>query len=213
MSWVTIAITVGSTLVNAEQQHQVADKQDNQLAAQIRQQMGTQQKVAGKTAQLVNAAKGATNDQPQADAAKQQYDTAVKANAATAAQPYQVTGDTSKAYADATKNAALGVSNYTNTKSGLMADMAAPGLARQNAQTGIDNYKIDTGQLNQNQSLDNYVNQIKLQGIHASPWLSLLSGAGAAYAKARSGSMASTADPGALDDSNAYGLADATGSN
>jgi len=202
-----VGIALASTVAGQYNQAQVAKKQDKNLAAQIRQQMATSQKVAGKTAQLTAAEQQATNDQPQETTAKTAYDNALKANAANSAQPFDVAGAVSGAYKDDAKNAALGAASYADTKGTLLSQMQAPITARQSAQRGIDDYGIQVGQLNQGQNESNYVNNLKLQGITQNPWLALMSGVGNAYARAKVGSLGY----GGGDDGT-FGLSSATGS-
>lgn len=182
MTWVAVAITVGSTLVGGYEQGQVSKKQDSTLAAQMQQQMATQKKVAGNTANLVAQEKASTA-QPAQDAAQAAYTQELNANKAQASQPLQQQGNVSDAYKKDAQDAALGVANSTSTRSGLMSSIAAPQLQRQGLQKTFDNYNISNNQLNQQQSGQNSLDQLNLQAIHANPWASLLTGVGSAYAK------------------------------
>ena len=177
-----MAITAGSTLVGGYEQGQVAKKQDKTLAQEMQQQMATQKKVAGNTANLVAQEKASTA-QPAQDAAQQAYNQQITANKAQTAQPLQAQGNVSDAYKKDAQDAALGVANSTNTRSGLMSAIAAPTMQRQGLQKTFDNYNISNNQLNQQQSGQNALDQLNLQAIHANPWVSLLTGVGSAYAK------------------------------
>jgi len=205
MSWVGVAVAVGSTLVNSYEQSQVAKKQDKVLAGEMLKQGQTRQKIAANTANLVNQEKGQTA-QPQQDLYKQNLDNAIKANASTATAPYQTVGATSDAYKKAAKDTALGVAKSTDTRAGLMAGMAAPGMQRQDLQKVFDNYQIGNSQLNQSQQGQNFLDNLKLQSIHANPWVSLLTGVGSAYARGRGAANASDFYNGANDEDGAFGL-------
>lgn len=209
MSWVTVAITVGSAVVGMEQQKAVARKQDQQLAAQIQQQRASEQKVAQRTQQFIQGQQQQT-DKPQETAAKQSYDTALAANQHTAQQPLQTVGAVSDAYKKAGSDAALGISDYGNQRAGLTAAIDAPGQQRIDNQRNIHDLGIDVNQINRNQKSQDYLDQLKLNSIHANPWLGLLTSAGGAYARARLGAGGFTGGSTDLSGNQALGGIDLT---
>lgn len=184
MSWVAVAIMVGTAAAGAYESEQVAHKQDKILASEMAQQQATEKKNAAATAALVqNQKKQPQQTQQTADAAKQQFQQAVKANAAQAAVPLNAVGNVSQAYEKAKKNAALGVADNVSTYGALTANIGAPTRARQANQTNLANYGIGMNLNNQEQQGQNYVDQLKLRSVHTNPYLSLLLSGLSGYAK------------------------------
>lgn len=190
MTWVSVAVAVGTSLaaagVSAYSQHQTAKKQDNQLAAQLRHQNETEQKVAARNAQLVQQQNQQT-DQPQKTAAQQQYQKALQANQQNANQPLNQVGNVSDAYKKAGSDAALGIASYGSNLGNLTASIDAPGQQRRDNQKNIDNYGLDVNQLNRGQKGQDFLDQLKLNGIHGNPYVGLLTGVASAYARAKMG--------------------------
>lgn len=187
MTWVAVAIAVGTAVVGGYEQHQVAKKQDNQLAAQLRQQYATKQKAAQRTSQLIQNQAGQT-DKPQETAAAKQYQTALSANQTQAQAPLATVGAVSDAYKKAGSDAALGISNYGTQRGNLTAAIDAPGQQRQDNRKNLDDYQLDLNNLNRGQQGQDFLSSLKLNSIRANPWIGLLTSAGRAYAGAKLGS-------------------------
>lgn len=213
MTWVTIAVTVGASLVNAEQQRAVARKQDNQLAAQLRQQSASEDKVRQKTQQFIQQQQQDTTA-PQKAQAQTQLDTALKANAAMAQAPTQATvGNVSDAYKKASQDAALGVANYGANRATTIAGMEAPTLNRQANVRNIADFGIGVNEINRQQRSQDYLDQLKLNSIHANPWVSMLTGVAGGLARARMGAgAAGSGSAYDLDGNTAAGGIDLSGS-
>lgn len=184
MTWVTVAVMVGTALVGEEESQQVAKAQDNSLAQEMRQQQATEAKNAAATSAMVaNQKKLPQQTQTQANTAQQKFQQELKANAATAAAPLNAVGDVSTAYKKAKQNAALGVADNVGTFSNLTANMAAPGRARQANQGSIADYGIGMNLSNAAQAGQDYTDQLKRQSIRTNPWLSMLLSGANGYAK------------------------------
>lgn len=184
MSWVMVAMAVGSYVVGDIEQNKVAKQQDNQVAEQLRQQYATKQKVAARTAALIQQQQGMT-DKPQETAAAKQYQTALQNNQQQAVQPLQMAGNVSQAYKKAGADAAQGISTYGTNLGNLTAAIDAPTQERRDNQKNLDNYQLDVNTLNRNQQGQDFLDQMKLNSIHANPWVGLLTAAGRAYAGAK----------------------------
>jgi hypothetical protein len=99
--------------------------------------------------------------------------------------PLAQVGNVSDAYKKSGSDAALGISNYAKGLSGLTASIDAPYMQRQANQRNINDYGIDLNMINRHQKDQDFLDQLKLQSIHGNPYLSLLTGVGSAYAKAK----------------------------
>lgn len=184
MSWVTVAIMVGTAVAGEVESQKVAKAQDNSLAQEMTQQQATEKKNAAATAAMVaNQKKQPQQTQQTAATSEQKFQQALKANASTSAAPLNAIGDVSSAYKKAKQNAALGVADNVNTFSNLTASMAAPGRTRQANQGALADYGIGMNLNNQAQAGQDYVDQLKRQSIRTSPWLSMLLSGASGYAK------------------------------
>jgi hypothetical protein len=186
MSWVAIAVTVGSAVVGAYEQHQVAKKQDNALAAQLRQQQESESRVNQRTHAMI-AAQQAQTDEPQKTAAAKAYQTALQANQAQASAPLATVGNVSEAYKKAGSDAALGISNYGKQQGDLTAAIDAPGQQRRDNQRNINDFGIDVDQINRHQRNQNSQDAMAFNAIHANPYVGLLTKVAQAYAGSRAG--------------------------
>ena len=207
MSWVTVAVTVGSALVGAYEQKQVAKKQDNALAAQLRQQAASEEKIRQRTAQFAQQQQQQT-DQPQKTAAAKQYQTALDANKGMSTQPLANVGNVSEAYKKAGSDAALGISSYGTNLGNLTASIDAPGLQRQQNQRNIADWNLGMNEINRQQKGQDFLDQMKLNSIHANPYVGLALQIARGYAGARAGAAGGggIADPWSGGGSSGYGV-------
>lgn len=209
MTWLSVAIGVGTSLIGMEQQRAVQKKQDQVLAQQLAQQRASEQKVAQRTQQFIQGQQQQTA-QPEETAAKKSYDTALAANQHVAQQPLQMVGNVSDAYKKAGSDAALGISDFGSQRAGLTAAIDAPTQQRIDNQRNINNFGIDVNQINRAQKSQDYLDQLKLNSIHANPWLGLLTGVGSAFARARLGAGGFTTPSTSLAGNEALGGIDLT---
>jgi hypothetical protein len=196
ISWVAIAVSVGTAVVGAYEQRQVAHKQDSQLAAQLRQQAASEDKAKQRTQQFIQQQQGQT-DVPQKTAAAKQYQTALDANKGMSTQSLANVGNVSDAYKKAGSDAALGISSYGQNLGNLTASIDAPGLQRQQNQRNIGDFGIDVNRINRRQSGQDFLDQMKLNSIHANPYVSMALQAARAYAGAKAGSAGASGGGGA----------------
>lgn len=195
MSWVTIAVTVGTALVGAYEQKQVAKRQDNQLAMQLRQQAASEEKAKQRTQQFIQSQQQQT-DVPQKTAAAQQYQAALQANKSASTQPLANVGNVSDAYKKAGSDAALGIASYGQNLGDLTASIDAPQQQRQQNQRNIGDFGIDVNRINRRQQGQDFLDQMKLNSIHANPYIGLALTAARAYAGAKMGQAgAGSGDP------------------
>jgi hypothetical protein len=188
MTWVGVAISLGVAAAGAGvsmyEQGQVAKKQDNILAQEMQQQMASEKRNAAATQAMIAAQK----KQPQANqgvksAAEQEFNQALKANQSTAQVPLDAMGNVSKAYQKAKADAALGAADQTAQFGDLTAAISAPTRARQADRRSLADYGIGMDLENRRQSGQNYIDQLKLNSVHANPWLSMLAGVAGSYGK------------------------------
>lgn len=195
MSWVTIAVTVGTALVGAYEQRSVARKQDNQLAMQLRQQAASEEKAKQRTQQFIQSQQQQT-DVPQKTAAAKQYQAALQANKSASTQPLANVGNVSDAYKKAGSDAALGIASYGQNLGDLTASIDAPQQQRQQNQRNIGDFGIDVNRINRRQQGQDFLDQMKLNSIHANPYIGLALTAARAYAGAKMGQAgAGSGDP------------------
>lgn len=188
--YIVAAVGTAATIVN---QRNVAHRQDQQLAAQIRAGAQKQQQADQRTAQLIQS-QANLSDQP--DKAKSQAaynkDLALKQPQATSA--LQGPAAASAAFAKQKSDAALGVTKYGNQQADWLSSIQAPQMERQrNLIENLDPYRTDIGLISRANQGDNFLANMRLRGIQPNAGLSLLSGiaGGASSAMARGGYGAS----------------------
>lgn len=191
MAWIVVAATVASAAVGAYQQHQVAKKQENSIAAQLQQQKETESKVQQRNLQMISQQQGQT-DQPQKSAAAKTYQDALAANQAQATAPLATVGAVSDAYKKSGSDAALGIASYGKQQGDLTASIDAPGLQRQQNRRSIDDYGLDVNDINRRQKDANNIDAMQFNSIHANPYVGLLTNVAKAYAGSRMGGGFST---------------------
>lgn len=186
MTWIAVGLIVASSAIQYKNQRDVANKQDRNLAAQLRQQAATRQQAAGRTQQLIQQQSQMT-DKPQETAAAKQYNDALAANKAMSVAPLASSGNVSDAYKKAADNARAGVSTYGTDRANNIAAIEAPTQMRRDNVRNIDQYGQDLNTLWRNQRGQDFLSNLKLQGIHQNPWMNLLASGLKAYAGGMSG--------------------------
>jgi hypothetical protein len=194
VSWVAIAVSVGTALVGAYEQRQVANRQDKQLAFQLKQQGESEQRANKRTQAFIQGQQQQT-DQPQKTAAAKSYETALQQNKNMSEQGLATVGNVSDAYKKAGSDAALGIASFGKQRGDLTASIDAPGLQRQQNQRNIADFGIDVNRINKRQSGQDFLDQMKLNSIHANPWINALLAAGKGYAAGKAGSAGGGSDP------------------
>ena len=210
--WVPLAMTAlagGAQYYNTQQ---TANRQDNTLAASLRQEGQLQDQANAKTSQLIqDTAKSSPT------AAKtgllDQFHQQMLANQGSSTNSLNQAGDTSAAYKKAATDAALGISQYGNTSANNIASIDAPGLQRQGEAQNMMKFGTQVGQLKQQSAADNFLAQMRLRAIRPNPWVSAASEAAGAYSRYGGGGYGAAAGSGASAVGDGTGAVTSTGYN
>lgn len=197
MAWPMIALALGSAALGLWNQEQLAQRQDRQAAATIRNQAKKQETADARIAQALTA-QAASNP---ADELAQQTNAYIQ----TLQQGQQRGGFNTGpgAYSDAyladVEAAQQGVDQYGRDRAGLIARIDAPALQRQNEGILFDNLRAELGMIGREARGQDYLDTLKLKNLRANPWIDALSQAGMGYAMgaAGGGSTAGAASGGA----------------
>lgn len=181
MTWIAVGLAVAGTALQYKNSSDVAKKQDSNLAGQLRQQAETRRQASARTQQLIQQQSQLT-DKPQETAAAKSYNTALEANKAASVAPLATVGNVSDAYKKAAAEAKQGVSTYGTQRAGNIAAMEAPGQMRRDNVRNIDQYGQDLNTLWRGQRGQDFLSNLKLNGIHQNPWMNLLASGMKAYA-------------------------------
>lgn len=183
--WVGVGLLAAGTTAQIVNQQQTARRQDNALAASLRQQGQDQQQANVATEQLLNKTAASTPDASQSKLLSG-FKSALAANQGNATGGLNQVGNVSSAYTKAANDAAEGVTNYGNTTAGLLSAMEAPTVQRQNESALMTDFASQLGLIKQKSASDNFLAQMKLRGIQQDPWLnaagSVASGLGGSLA-------------------------------
>jgi hypothetical protein len=180
-------VTVAASALQYKNQKDTANKQDRNLAAQLRSQAATREQASSRTQQLIQQQQQQTS-QPQETAAKQQYNAALTANKAMSVAPLANVGNVSDAYTKAADAARQGISTYGADRAANVAAIEAPVQMRRDNVRNIDQYGQDLNTMWRNQRGQDFLSNLKLQGIHQNPWMNMLASGMKAYAGAAGGS-------------------------
>jgi hypothetical protein len=165
------AAAAGTSYYNTRQ---TANKQDSAAAAGIRSQADRQRQADARTNQIIDAQAASTPDAAKMDTLGQ-YMQQVRASAAGAGRGIQQAGATSQAAEESAADAALGVSSYGGKIAELMAAMDAPQLQRRQEAVSMARGGSDIERVASFAGGDNFLNQLRLQGIRRNPWLDAFS--------------------------------------
>jgi hypothetical protein len=181
MTWVAVGLTLAASYMQYRNQQGVAKKQDNNLAAQLRSQAATRQKVSARTQDLIQQQATQTS-KPQETAAAKSYNDALTANKAMATAPLANVGNVSDAYTKAKADAQAGVSTYGTNRANNVAAIEAPTQMRRDNVRNIDQYGQDVNTAWRDQHGQDFLANLKLQGIHQNPYINMLASGMKAYA-------------------------------
>jgi len=181
---VGIGLLLASAAANHYNNQQVAKKQDNIVAGQIRQQGVRQQEADQAIAEAMRerAAQGAENERA---AIGSQYLDQVRAAQANAQRGLGQVGAVSRAYQQDASDAALGIGDYGARTADLMARIDAPAQQRQREGIADARVAMDLDQIGRRSRADDYLANLRLRGVQRNPWIDLASslmGAGAGFA-------------------------------
>lgn len=188
--WIPAVLAAAGGAAQAVNTRNVAKRQDNQAAAGIRQQAETQRGINARINQTLQQTAAANPDEVRSTV-QDQYLRQAQAKLGQARAG--LVGDTglSSAYNEAANTAGGKVADFATSTAGLLARMDAPGVQRQQEGMRFGNLGMDLDAVRGNVQADQFLNQLRMQGIRRNPWLdaagAALSGAGAGMAS-RAGS-------------------------
>jgi hypothetical protein len=169
---IAVAASVAAAGLEYYNQTQTEDREDQNEANEINQQSALDKKANQDTQQLLQKDAANNSDTSQKSALMNQFQTALKANAAQATGGLNQVGNVSSAYTKAANDAASGISEYANSQAGDLSSIMAPSLQRQNENAALATYGSQIGAISQQSQGDAALANIKAQGIQANPWLS-----------------------------------------
>lgn len=182
MSWFYVGATVVATALTYTQQRSVAKKQDKiNTQAILAQQKNREQSadaLKATTDQLKQSNAGAATAQ-----AKTQYLSDLSSGKPLSTQP-ATTGALSDAYRQAAGAANDAESTRAANDAGLMAITDSAGLQRQAEGNTVGRLGINLSGIGMQGRDINAQNQLKLQGVSANPWVSLLASGLSSYGSA-----------------------------
>lgn len=182
--WVSAAVAVVAATAQYENNKQVARRQDNELAGQLRRTSAQQQQEAAKTNQLIQK-----TAQSSPEAARsgllQQFMDKLRAENGNAVRPLAQVGNVSGAYTKAANDAALGVSKYGSDTAGLLSAIDAPALQRMSEAANLSRYGSDLNEVKRQSAADDFLTRMRLQAIRPNPWLTAVADGARAYGSAR----------------------------
>lgn len=186
MTWVATAIAIIGAGVNYYNTEQTKKRQDNELGRQI-QQRSERQQDADKEIMDTVADRAGNNGDAARSSMLDQYINQVRAAQGSATSGLQQVGGVSSAYRQAANDAALGISDYAGDTASLMSRIDAPvrqrqGEAQQNAQLSTT-----LGLIGNRSASDDFLSQLRLQGIRRNAGLDAFSQVASAYAGAAGG--------------------------
>lgn len=185
--WVSASAVLLATTANYENNRQVANRQDNELANSLRQQYSLQQKQNQQTQQLIQKTAQSSPDSARTNLLDQ-FMTKLKADNANAVRPLAQVGNVSGAYTQAANDAAQGLSTYGADKAGLLSAIDAPGLQRQAEAANLSRFGSGMNEIKRQSAADQFLSQMRLQAIRPNPWLTAVADGARAYGMARAGS-------------------------
>lgn len=168
---VGIALLLASAAANHYNNEQVAKKQDNILAGQIKQQGVRQAEADQAISEALRERTQSTGEQDRASAASQYLDQ-VRAAQANATQGLGQRGAVSSAYQQSANDAALGIGDYADKTANLMARIDAPMQQRQREAMAADQLQSNLGLIGRKSAGDDYLAQLRLRSVRPNPWLS-----------------------------------------
>ena len=185
MTWWAVGIAVVSTAANMYNQEQVAKKQDQNAAMQIRNQSAQQQKAESKIGEMLKQLQG-SNSKDEEKQRMDQYLTTLQ-QGAQAKGINQGVGGFSDAYRTDAAAAAAGLQDFGAQRAGLLARTDAPGLQRTGEGILFDNTAQDIRGIGRDANQQQFLDNLALQAIKPNPWITAASELGMAYAGASAG--------------------------
>lgn len=197
MTWWAVGVAVVSAGIGIYNQNQVAERQDDNLAMQIRNQSKEQQGAESKIREMLTKMEGSNSKDEEKQRMDQYLNTLQMGSQANGIN--QGVGGFSDAYREDAAAAAAGLQDFGVNRAGLLARTDAPGLQRVNEGILFDQTAFDVRGIGRNANQQAYLDNLALQSIKPDPWLDAASQIGGAYAGAAMGGGKSKATPTAVE--------------
>jgi len=188
--WVPLLMSAASAGVGAYGANQVAQKQDKIAAQGIRQQSVRQREA---DALVNNTIRQTQESNPEGDreSSMKQYLKQLQLTMGNANGPGQL-GGVSDRYKEGTSGAAADIAGYGNKYADIFSRLDAPNLQRQREAISFGRLASDINPIAQASQSDQFLTNMRIQGVRPNPWLQILQGGLAAGASGMSGSSALT---------------------
>ncbi|MDQ3056760.1 MAG: hypothetical protein M3Q96_03285 [Pseudomonadota bacterium] len=182
--WVPLvmsAVAAGATAYNT---NKTAKRQDSELARGIMEKGKFQREADGKVSKLIQDQQASTPDDERRDMMSQ-FSRQLAASDGQATNALNPVAGTSTAYQRDAAAASLGVTNYGQEYADLISRVDAPTAQRRSEAKVTDEYKQDLGEIERRSRGQDFLSQMRLQGIKRNPWID----AGASALSGYAGSM------------------------
>ena len=161
------AVSAGASYYNTQN---TAKKQDNALAAQIRQQGQRQREADAKVSQEIQNRKASTPDDERKDIMGQ-FMQHIRAASDNSGAGLKQAGAVSDAYAKDASNAATGITDYGTKVADMLSRIDAPTAQRRGEAIGQQRTSNEIDLVRRMAGGDDFLARMRLQGIRRNPWL------------------------------------------
>ena len=182
--WVPLAVGALSAGAQYYNGQRTANRQDNALAEQIRNQSALRQRAGQRIAQTV-AETAASTPETDRQGVLQQYIDQLRAHRAAATGAFGMPVGGSQAFQQDAQQAAEGVQGYGDKVASLMARIDAPTLQRQREAFRIGDLGVDLGGIRSAANGQNFLDELRLRSVRRNPWVDAFSQLGMGYAQGR----------------------------
>jgi hypothetical protein len=185
MTWWAVGVAVVSAGIGMYNADKTAERQDKNLAMQIKNQSKQQQGAESKIREMMDKL-GKSDSKDEEKQRMDQYLSTLQMGAQ-ANGINQGAGGFSDAYRQDAAKAAAGLEDFGVNRAGLLARTDAPGLQRVNEGILFDQTAFDVKGIGRNANQQQYLDNLALNAIRPDPWLTAASELGGAYAGAAMG--------------------------
>lgn len=165
------AAAAGTSYYNTQR---TARRQDQEAAAGIRRQSARQREADAQVSSMIDQQAGSSSADEQAGVLDK-YMQQLRASKAGSTTGLSQVGNVSDAARTAEADAALGVGQYGSKMASLLSAMDAPLLSRQNEAVARARGAVDLERIGRFAQGDDFLTQMRLQGIRRNPWLDAFS--------------------------------------
>lgn len=180
---IPLAISAAAGGAQLYNQDRVASRADRIAAQGIRQQGARQRDVNARVDQEVSRIEGSDPARDR-EVANAQFMEQLRRSRAAAGGGTPVVGASSR-YNDEVADSDAAVQTTAARVADLMARARAPYLQREREAQGFDRLRSDVGMIDRAAQGDAFLNQLRLRGVRANPWIDALAGVAQGYANAR----------------------------